>query len=33
LNAKLGLRVADLRDAEAFERVVARLIAGEDEAL
>lgn len=33
LNAKLGLRVADARDSDAFERVVARLIAGEDERL
>ena len=33
LNAKLGLRVADLRDAEAFQRVVERLIAGEDDGL
>jgi hypothetical protein len=33
LNAKLGLRVADTRDAQAFERVVARLLGGEDEGL
>jgi hypothetical protein len=33
LNAKLGLRVADTRDVQAFERVVARLIAGQDDGL
>jgi hypothetical protein len=33
LNAKLGLRVANVKDAQAFERVVARLLAGQDEEL
>jgi len=33
LSAKLGLRVADARDSQAFERVVTRLLAGEDEEL
>ena len=33
LSAKLGLRVADARDSDAFERVVARLLADREEDL